>query len=96
MVRLRCPTSCRRRRRPGRVPDRLVEEIRQYEVDGLIELPKPAGMRSGDRVRVVSGPFAGQLGLYAGMRPRARVEVLLTLLGSQQRVELSKDSIEAV
>jgi len=68
---------------PARVPDRILDEIRQREVDGLIELPKPPEMRSGDRVRVVAGPFTGQLDLYAGMRPRARVEVLLTLLRSQ-------------
>jgi transcriptional antiterminator RfaH len=80
---------------PAKVPDQVIAEIRQREIDGLVELPKSPEMRSGDRVRVVAGPFAGQFGLYAGMRPRARVEVLLTLLGGQQRVELPRASIEA-
>jgi hypothetical protein len=39
-------------------------------------------------VKVTVGPFAGQFGLYAGMKPHQRVEVLLTLLGGQQRVSL--------
>jgi hypothetical protein len=39
-------------------------------------------------------PFQGHLGLYAGMRPHARVEVLLALLGGQQRVTLPRGSIE--
>ena len=43
---------------------------------------------------MLQGPFAGQLGLYAGMRPHERVLVLLQLLGGQQRVELAKDAIE--
>jgi hypothetical protein len=34
------------------------------------------------------------LGLYAGMRPHERVEVLLAVLGSQQRVILPRSSIE--
>jgi len=44
----------------------------------------------------VPGPFQGQLALYAGMKPRERVEVLLALLGGQQRVTLPKGDIEAV
>jgi transcription antitermination factor NusG len=51
-------------------------------------------MKAGDRVRVLGGPFQGHLGLYAGMRSHARVEVLLALLGSQQRVTLPQGSIE--
>jgi hypothetical protein len=46
-------------------------------------------------VRVTQGPLQGALGLYQGQRPHARVLVLLGLLGGQ-KVELLKDSIEAV
>jgi transcription antitermination factor NusG len=51
-------------------------------------------MKIGERVRILGGPFEGHLGLYAGMRPHARVEVLLALLGGQQRVTLPRGSIE--
>src|SRR5262249_39725173 len=68
---------------PARVPDAIIADLKRREYHGVIELPKPPGLRAGDRVRVVAGPFAGQLALYAGMKPRERVEVLLALLGGQ-------------
>jgi transcriptional antiterminator RfaH len=80
---------------PVRVPDAIIEEIRSRERGGLIELPEPPQVRPGDAVRILRGPFAGRLAIYAGMKPRARVEVLLSLLGSQQRVMLAADAVEA-
>ena len=81
---------------PAHVPDNVIAELRSREHNGLIELAKLRGLRVGSRVKVTAGPFAGQFGLFAGMRPRDRVTVLLTLLGSAQRVELPKAAIEAV
>jgi len=74
---------------------RPIDDLRKRERNGLIKLPKRPALQPGDQVRILQGPFAGQLGLYAGMRPHERVLVLLQLLGGQQRVELAKDSIEA-
>ena len=51
--------------------------------------------RSLNQVRILQGPFAGHLGLYAGQRAHERVLVLLALLGGQQRVELAKDDVES-
>jgi transcriptional antiterminator RfaH len=79
---------------PVRVPDGIIDEIRKREVGGLVELPKQA-LRRGDRVRVLHGPLSGHVGLYAGMKPRERVEVLLALLGGSQRVELPAADVEA-
>ena len=79
---------------PAHVPDSVIDELRSRERNGLIELTKPRGPRVGSRVKVTIGPFAGQLGIYAGMKPHQRVEVLLTLLGGQQRVSLSREAIE--
>jgi len=80
---------------PAHVPDSVIAELRSRERNGLIELTKPRGPRVGSRVKVTVGPFAGQLGIYAGMKPHQRVEVLLTLLGGQQRVSLPRDAIES-
>ena len=80
---------------PAPVPDHIIEEIRQREVRGAVELPPPPRLQPGDRVKVLTGPFAGQLALYAGMRPHERVEVLLSFLGSQQRVTLRRDAVAA-
>ena len=81
---------------PAKVPDPVIANIRAREIRGAVELPQAPSMTIGERVRVLGGPFQGHLGLYAGMKPHARVEVLLALLGGQQRVTLPKGSIELV
>jgi transcriptional antiterminator RfaH len=81
---------------PARVPDRVIDEIRSRERGGLVDLPKAPRFKPGDRVRVWHGPFAGHVGLYTGMKPRERVEVLLAILGGSHRVELRADAVEAV
>jgi transcription antitermination factor NusG len=82
--------------RPARVADHIIDDLRKRERNGLIELPKRSGLKPGDQARILQGPFAGHLGLYAGMRPHERVLVLLQLLGGQQRVELARNAIETV
>ena len=42
------------------------------------------------------GPFTGHLAIFADMRPRQRVEILLQLLGGEQRVTLATKDIEVV
>jgi transcriptional antiterminator RfaH len=80
---------------PARVADSVIAEIRARERDGLIELPQRR-LLPGARVQVVRGPLRGFDGLYAGMRPRERVLVLLAVLGASRRVELGADDVEAV
>ena len=55
--------------------------------------PIPSSAAS-TRVRVLHGPLAGHVGLYAGMRPYQRIEVLLAILGGSQRVILAADAVE--
>jgi transcriptional antiterminator RfaH len=81
---------------PARVPDHIIDEIRSRERGGLIELPKPPGLRRGDKVRIISGPFEDHLALYDGMAAHDRVAVLLRVLGAQQRTELPASAVEAV
>src|SRR5262245_49283019 len=81
---------------PAVVPDAVIAEIRARETGGLIELPRRSKFSPGDRVRLLHGPFAGHVGLYAGMKPRERVEVLLAILGGSQRVTLAADAVEAI
>jgi transcriptional antiterminator RfaH len=79
---------------PAKVPDQVIDEIQRREIRGAVELPKLPGMKAGDRVRVLGGPFKGFAGLYAGMSSRQRVEVLLTILGGQRSVTLPRGDIE--
>jgi len=80
---------------PAKVPDGVIAEVRLREVNGLIELPEPP-LRRGARVRILRGPFTGHLAIFADMKPRQRVEILLQLLGGEQRVTLAKNDIEVV
>jgi len=82
--------------RPAKVAGSVIADIRSRERGGLVELPRREGFKAGEQVRVMHGPFAGHLGLYAGMRPRERVLVLLAVLGGQVRAELASGAIEAV
>jgi transcriptional antiterminator RfaH len=80
---------------PATVPDGVITDLKGRETGGLIDLPSPPKFRAGDRVRILHGPFAGHVGLYAGMRPHERVEVLLAILGGAQRVTLPVAAVEA-
>jgi transcriptional antiterminator RfaH len=71
--------------RPARVPDAVITGIRARERGGLVELPRRP-LASGDRVQILQGPLAGQIGLFAEMRAHERVAVLLEILGGRQRV----------
>jgi transcriptional antiterminator RfaH len=77
---------------PAPVAGATIDAIRARERDGVVELPE-RGLRRGDRVRILAGPFRSEFAIYQGMRPHERVEVLLTALG---RVTLPRDAVEAV
>jgi transcription antitermination factor NusG len=81
---------------PARISDKIIDEIKSRERNGFIRLPTCPEFVSGDPIKVVAGPFSGQLGLYEGQKGSARVLVLLRMFGSQQRTELRRDAIEAV
>ena len=85
------------RAEPTHVPDAVIDGLRARERNGLVVLPPPAQaaarLRSGDRVRISTGPLSGFVGLVQGIRPRQRVEILLQLLG---RVELAEADVERV
>jgi transcriptional antiterminator RfaH len=80
---------------PARVPDTVISEIKSRERNGLIELIKPP-LRRGARVKILHGPFRDHLAIFADMKPRERVEILLQILGGEQRVELARTDIEVI
>ena len=81
---------------PAQVPDQVIDEIKAGETNGLIDLVKPQSFRRGDRILILRGPFSGHLAIFADMKPHQRVEILLQLLGGEQRVTLAKKDIEVV
>ena len=77
-------------------PIRLSPAFERAKSAAQSELPKSSGLKPGDHVKILGGPFRGRLALYAGMKPHQRVELLLALLGSQQRVILPRADVEAL
>ena len=66
--------------RPKPVPRGVVEELEANSLpDGTLSLE--ADMRCGQRVRVLSGPFAGAVGTLAKLTSAERVKVLLDIMG---------------
>ena len=49
--------------KPARVPDAVIVELKELERGGVIKLPKPRGLRRGDRVKVTEGAFKGKLAI---------------------------------
>ena len=79
---------------PARVSDAVIAELRGRERGGLIELPKAPGLKPGDHVRIIAGPFSERLALYEGQTSHERVAVLLQFLGGRHRTELPANAIE--
>jgi transcriptional antiterminator RfaH len=79
---------------PRPVDDELVEMIRgRADRRGRVRLG--AGLRTGDRVRVVDGPLTGLVGVLerSASGPMERVCVLLEVFHRLTRVELPLDAI---
>jgi transcriptional antiterminator RfaH len=76
------------------VPEQIIAELRALATTQVLELP-PEPWKLGERVRVISGIFRGASGKVAGLVPaRQRVQILLELLGQENRVEFSLDVLE--
>lgn len=71
----------------------LIEALKQEAAaDGLHRLPK-VNYRSGDPVRIVSGPFEGLKGVFHMPSGNDRVLILLDILGKTSRVNLGRNDI---
>jgi transcription antitermination factor NusG len=81
---------------PARIPDQIIAAIRSRERDGALDPPaskSKRALRIGDRVQVVTGPFAGRFGVCAQVA-RQDVVVLLFVFGAQRQLRLKYGAIE--
>jgi transcriptional antiterminator RfaH len=77
--------------------------VRSGVVETLIASSSPVGevlfcrdVVPGDRVRLISGPFAGQLGILQRLNSAGRVQVLLDIMGGQVPTKLHMRSLVPV
>jgi transcriptional antiterminator RfaH len=78
---------------PAIVPGGVINELRESVADGeTIEIP--TNLLIGDEVEMVEGPFQGIRAVVTSVMPaRARVMVLLELLGMEREVEVSEKAV---
>jgi hypothetical protein len=62
----------------------IIDDLRKRERNGLIELPQRSGLKPGAQVRILQGLRRTPRSLCRTTSARARVLVLLALLGGQQ------------
>jgi transcriptional antiterminator RfaH len=79
---------------PAAVPPERISELKQREdAAGYIKLDERPRFAPGDRVRVVHGRFADNLGLFEGMTDQDRVAILVNMMGRETRVLLDEAAI---
>jgi transcriptional antiterminator RfaH len=82
--------------RPARLADHIVAELRTREVRGFIKLIRePGALEIGQRVRVLTGTFAGRIAIYQGMSGTVRERILLDWLGQSVPVIMPTGNVEA-
>ncbi len=81
--------------RPTPVAPKLVAELRKrMAANGLLQ--PSADLKTGDQVRVVSGPFTDTLAEIEAIPEQGRIYVLLDLMGRYVKAELAAADVETV
>jgi transcription elongation factor/antiterminator RfaH len=83
--------------RLGPVPiSRESIESLKIMVQGNQEILTGSEFKQGDRVMVITGPFAGVTGVFVRYRGKGRVVVNIEALGQYAAVDVSEDDIEVI
>jgi transcriptional antiterminator RfaH len=81
---------------PAPVAAAIIDQLKAREdASGYVTLEQRPKFAVGEKVRVLAGVFADNLGLFDGMADRDRVAILLELLGRKVRVSLEADLVAA-
>jgi transcriptional antiterminator RfaH len=81
---------------PAPVAVAVIESLKAREdASGFVKLDQRPNFAIGEKVRVLAGVFAQNLGLFDGMADRDRVAILLDLLGRKVRVSIEADLVAA-
>jgi transcriptional antiterminator RfaH len=81
---------------PRPVPEALVVELKAAHTDPDGAITQEHLFKSGDRVEIVSGPFAGLKAIFLAESGEERAQLLLELLGRSNRVVLSRHQLTPV
>jgi len=81
---------------PARLPDALVQLMREREDEQGIQNLPARELKPGDRVRIVEGVMAGYEALFQSRTGNERVILLLEIAERSAQITLKQDDIEAV
>lgn len=80
-------------RGPATVPAEVVAGLMaRCDADGILQ-PEDESFAVGDRIRILSGPFADFVTSIEKIEPDQRLQVLLSLLGRPTRVKLDPSAV---
>lgn len=75
--------------RPAVLDDSIIADLRKHVTDGEI-MEIASEIKEGEEIHVIKGPFLGVTALVTRVLPaRARVAILLNMLGQEREVEVS-------
>jgi transcriptional antiterminator RfaH len=81
---------------PAPVAGQVIDALKAREdASGYVTLEQRPKFAIGEKVRVLAGVFADNLGLFDGMADRDRVAILLDLLGRKVRVSIGPELVTA-
>jgi transcriptional antiterminator RfaH len=81
---------------PAPVAGAVIDALKAREdASGFVKLDQRPKFAIGEKVRVLAGVFAENLGLFDGIADRDRVAILLELLGRKVRVSIDADMVTA-
>jgi transcriptional antiterminator RfaH len=81
---------------PAPVSQKVLSSLKAREDEsGYVKLDQCPKFALGEKVRVLAGAFADNLGLFDGLGDRDRVTILLDLLGRKVRVSIEADMVVA-
>ena len=75
---------------PTPVPPGVVEALVEYESRGVVRFDD--GLEIGQKVRILSGPFAETICRLADLDDRGRVRVLLEIMGMEVAAQLDRSA----
>lgn len=79
---------------PAVVPEMLVNNLKQNEDEFGLQSIEKKGLKQGDKIPIIDGPFAGHKAIYQKMKSNERVSVLLDIVGKNTQVTLSVHELE--
>ncbi len=78
---------------PARVPEQLIETLRERTQDGYCDL-SPDPLECGERVRILDGPFKDYEGIFRAARSKERIMILLDVAGKHTTLTVSEHQVE--